>query len=241
MISASPKHLTKDDLLARTKTSTVTAASAPPTAGGGTGRPAGDRRVSTDRRAAILKIACSLFAKKGFEATSIREIGDAAGILSGSLYHHFTTKEDMLHEIIKDYVHDLLNFYEVTAKSASNPRQALEEMIRFGISESLKLREVHAIVVNDRKYLAAQETFRYIEDAWQDLFRIWYGVLQEGVRVNLFRADLNLHIVLRIIIDSINSTVMWYRPDGRYSVDEVIGVQVELLFRGIAVPPPAAG
>jgi AcrR family transcriptional regulator len=229
--------------LARSKTSSTATAAAPRQADGGeaSGRPDGrpeGRRGGTDRRAAILKIACSLFARKGFEATSIREIGDAAGILSGSLYHHFNTKEDMLHEIIKDYVHDLLAFYENAARSASDPREALEKMIRFGISESLKQREVHAIVVNDRKYLASQETFRYIEDAWQDLFRTWYGVLQEGVRVKLFREDLNLHIMLRIIIDSINSTVMWYRPDGRYSVDEVIDVQVELLFRGIRAAAP---
>jgi AcrR family transcriptional regulator len=76
------------------------------------------------RRAEILAIATKLFAEKGFQATSIREIANAAGILSGSLYYHFDTKEDMLHEIIKDYASYLRAGYEKCAASASNARSS---------------------------------------------------------------------------------------------------------------------
>lgn len=59
-------------------------------------------RRKSGRREEILQIARTLFAEKGFEAASIREIGDAAGILSGSLYYHFATKDDMLDELVRD-------------------------------------------------------------------------------------------------------------------------------------------
>src|SRR6266702_8691200 len=47
------------------------------------------------RRRQVLTVASELFAKKGFEATSIRDIATAAGMMSGSLYYHFASKEDL--------------------------------------------------------------------------------------------------------------------------------------------------
>ena len=46
----------------------------------------------TTRREELLAIAASLFAERGFKNTTVRDIADAAGILSGSLYHHFDSK-----------------------------------------------------------------------------------------------------------------------------------------------------
>src|ERR1700744_3481568 len=90
------------------------------------------------RRAEILAVARKLFAEKGFQATSIREIANAAGILSGSLYYHFDTKEDMLHEIIKDYASYLAMGYEKCAAAAADPRQAFKDLMHFRITESIQ-------------------------------------------------------------------------------------------------------
>ncbi len=54
-------------------------------------------RAGSERRDEILAIAAQLFAERGFAATTVREIADAAGILSGSLYHHFDSKASMVH------------------------------------------------------------------------------------------------------------------------------------------------
>jgi len=58
-------------------------------AGASAGGPAGNRRAD------VVRLAGELFAQKGFRATTVREIADAAGILSGSLYHHFDSKESI--------------------------------------------------------------------------------------------------------------------------------------------------
>ena len=54
----------------------------------------------SERRAHLVMLAGELFAEKGFRATTVREIADAAGILSGSLYHHFDSKESIGDEIL---------------------------------------------------------------------------------------------------------------------------------------------
>jgi AcrR family transcriptional regulator len=75
------------------------------------GRPATERtdQVGTDdgsRRTEILQTAASLIASSGLR-TSLQEIADAAGILPGSLYHHFESKEAILIELIRRYQDDL--------------------------------------------------------------------------------------------------------------------------------------
>ena len=186
------------------------------------------------RRAEILAIARKLFAEKGFQATSIREIANAAGILSGSLYYHFDTKEDMLHEIIRDYASYLRAGYEECAAPAANPREAIIKMLHFGITESIQRREVYSIITIERNFMPRQsDHFRYLEETWQDLYRIWYDVLQGGVRTGYFRKDINLHLALRIMMDAINSTIRWYQPSGRYPIEEVIETQTSLLLNGL--------
>ena len=55
------------------------------------------------RRSELLLIAAELFATKGFKNTTVRDIAEASGILSGSLYHHFDSKESMVDEILRTF------------------------------------------------------------------------------------------------------------------------------------------
>src|SRR3954454_5274025 len=66
---------------------------------------------SSERRHALVEIAAALFAEQGFKATTVREIGDAAGVLSGSLYHHFDSKETIVDEILSSYLDSLMQTY----------------------------------------------------------------------------------------------------------------------------------
>jgi AcrR family transcriptional regulator len=65
-----------------------------------------------DRREVILREAAELFARQGVAATTVREIADAAGILSGSLYHHFTSKDEIVDAVVSSFLHDLRAAYD---------------------------------------------------------------------------------------------------------------------------------
>lgn len=51
---------------------------------------------ANSRRDELLELAAAMFAERGLRATTVRDIADSAGILSGSLYHHFSSKEEMV-------------------------------------------------------------------------------------------------------------------------------------------------
>src|SRR5579864_7077088 len=80
----------------------------------------------SERRAEILAAATRRIAEHGFEATTVRQIADDVGILSGSLYHHFATKDEMLHEIVHDVV---LQIRDNAIRIANSPLDAEHRLV----------------------------------------------------------------------------------------------------------------
>lgn len=184
------------------------------------------------RRDEILQVAAELFAAKGYEETTIREIGDAAGILSGSLYHHFQTKEEMLHELLRGFIL-MIPEYQAIVDRGLPTRETICAMIDLALRTVVSNPHTVTITLHERKFLARHPAFAYVETAWKDMAKIWYGVLEQGVKDGIVRDDLDLHLVLRMVNDLIASAVDWYRPGGRYSIDKIIKTQIALIFGGI--------
>src|SRR3954447_9814517 len=95
---------------------------------------AGAAAPASERRAHLLELAGALFAEKGFRATTVREIADAAGILSGSLYHHFSSKESIADEILTRFLSEVLVDYRGALEAGGDPRTVLEKIARTGFS-----------------------------------------------------------------------------------------------------------
>src|SRR5689334_20753267 len=86
--------------------------------------------AAATRRDELLDIAARLFAEKGFKNTTVRDIADAAGILSGSLYHHFDSKEAMVDEILRSFQDELFGKYDAILASGDDARTQLEQAVR---------------------------------------------------------------------------------------------------------------
>ncbi|BBX03353.1 TetR family transcriptional regulator [Mycolicibacterium moriokaense] len=93
----------------------------------------GEPGVDATRRTQILKTANSVIATTGLR-TSLQQIADAAGILAGSLYHHFDSKEAILVELIRRYHADLDRVGEEALKrlDEADPRPVAEQITELG-------------------------------------------------------------------------------------------------------------
>jgi len=187
---------------------------------------------TSKRRDEILAVAAELFAAKGYEETTIREIGDAAGILSGSLYHHFQTKEEMLHELLKGFIL-MIPEYQAIVDRDQPPKETICAMIDLALRTSVSNPHTVRITVQERKYLARNPTFAYVGKAWKQMSTVWYGVLEQGVDQGVIRQDIDPRLMLRMINDLVAAAVDWYRPGGRYSIGAIIDTQIALIFDGI--------
>src|SRR5271166_78157 len=183
------------------------------------------------RRADVVQLAGELFAQKGYRATTVREIADAAGILSGSLYHHFDSKESIGDEILAGFMNEILADYRAAVASGGDPRSVLEQIVR-GTSKTLaRNRAALAMLQNDWSYFASQPRFGYLRSALREIERTWTSQLERGVADGVFRADLDPALTYRLLRDVLWIPAAW-RQSGGYRTDQVVDAFLALLFDG---------
>jgi AcrR family transcriptional regulator len=191
------------------------------------------RGVSPNRRDELLEIAAVLFAERGFRNTTVRDIADAAGILSGSLYHHFDSKEAMVDELLDTFQQQLFDTFEEIVASDRGPRAKLEAVVRVSFEAIDQHHSEVAIFQNDAAYLSGFERFGYLAERNARFERLWRGVLHEGVGSGELRQDLDIDLVYRFLRDTVWVAVTWYRPGGALSADQVADQYLSILLEGI--------
>src|SRR5262249_45738371 len=169
----------------------------------------------------MVSIAAELFAQNGYRATTVREIADAAGILSGSLYHHFDSKESIGDEILSGFINDVLADYRDAIDSAPDPRAALEQTVRSTSRTLPQHRAALAMLPTDWNHYATQPRFAYLPKALREIERIWTGQLELGKQAGLFRPDLDAKLTYRLLQDVLWVPAQWRRTRG-YSTDQVV-------------------
>src|SRR6476646_9813937 len=125
------------------------------------------------RRAELLAIAAGLFAERGFKNTTVRDIADAAGILSGSLYHHFDSKESMVDAILSSFQEELFASYDAVLASDLGARAKVEKVVLLSFEAIDQHHSEVAIFQNDAAYLLGFERFGYLADRNAQLRAVW--------------------------------------------------------------------
>jgi AcrR family transcriptional regulator len=187
----------------------------------------------SERREEILALASRIFADKGYASTTVREIADAAGILSGSLYHHFDSKESMLDEIMHGFLDYTVAQYRATVDKGGDPLDVLRALVREAFKSLGGNPAALAVMINEFNFLVQFPRFAYLREGAEETERLWVGVIEEGMRTGVFRSDLDARMIYRFMRDSIWISVRWYRPDGKYRPDEVADFYLELILDGL--------
>lgn len=185
------------------------------------------------RRDQILAIAATLFAERGFKNTTVRDIADAAGILSGSLYHHFDSKEAIVDELLDTFQTELWKEYDAIEASDVTPRAKLEAVVRASFDAIDHHHSEVAIFQNDAAYLVTFERFGYLAERNEKFERLWTGLLEAGVASGELRADLDIELVYRFLRDTVWVAVRWYRPGGSLTPADVADQYLKILLEGI--------
>jgi AcrR family transcriptional regulator len=191
------------------------------------------RGAGSERRDEILAIAAHLFAERGFAATTVREIADAAGILSGSLYHHFDSKESMVDELVHEMLDRVTGAYRRIAATGEDPEHALRALVREAFAAIATDPATVAVMVNEWNLFVQYPRFAYLRDIEEETERLWVSVIERGVNSGAFRPNLDPWMLYRMMRDSIWVSVRWYRPDGPDGPEQLADAYVDVLIGGI--------
>ena len=187
----------------------------------------------------IVSAAAKVFRTKGYHAATVRDIAEEVGILKGSLYHHFESKEALLYLVVKEPIAQL---YRTIAEIAVAKAPASEKLRR-AISAHLEAFDRHYphLFVYLREREAVKRRFREkIGFSPKEYERCWQQILREGVESGEFRPDLDIQVASYGLLGMLNWLYKWYDPKGRLSVQEVAEQFTALALAGLAADPPRA-
>ena len=186
-----------------------------------------------DRRALILASAAELFARKGIANTTVREIADAVGVLSGSLYHHFESKDAIVEEILTGFLDAIRDSYTRILGMKQPPPQTLHDLVLASLQLARAQPDATAIYQNELHYLREQDRFGTVLTGAADVQRTWLTVIEQGVADGSFRADIDPRIFYRLIRDAVWLSVRWHtKSSARRLADDITTV----FLHGFAAP-----
>jgi AcrR family transcriptional regulator len=200
-----------------------------------TGEPAPQ---GVSRRDELLQLAATMFAERGLKSTTVRDIADSAGILSGSLYHHFKSKEQMVEEVLRDFLDWLFNRYQEIVDTQPNPLERLKGLFMASF-EAIEDRHAQVVIYQDEaKRLSSLPQFDFVETRNKEQRKMWLDLLNQGIEEGYFRPDIDVDLVYRFIRDTTWVSVRWYQPGGPLTAKEVGQQYLAIVLGGITAATP---
>lgn len=184
---------------------------------------------------AIIEAALKLFSEKGFAATSIRDISNAANLTSASLYYYVDNKKDLLNRIMKTYLHkQIVSAEEVIAKcNEDDYERKIAELIKIHVRHHGN--EQLAALVVDTEYRSLEgEDRKEVQSLRKRYESIWIDNLEKGESKKIFHFS-DSKITAFALIGLCTGVAHWYRKDHRYSIDEIANQYIQLGLNMIKV------
>ncbi|QFT61048.1 HTH-type transcriptional repressor KstR2 (plasmid) [Sulfitobacter sp. THAF37] len=186
-------------------------------------------------RQGILKSAANLFAEKGFSTTTIVDLAAACQSSRGALYHYFSSKEEILTQILEEHVSSMLDVLVELGEERLEPDAHLRAVARTMMRINSENQSEQIVLLNDWNQLDEKKR--------QDI-----GAMQRRIisiiRDILARLDQQHRLTPRLatsyamsLLGSINYTYAWFDPKGPVSAEEYADQVVDVFLHGFLSKP----
>jgi len=182
-------------------------------------------------RGRLLREAARLFRDKGYERTTVRDLAAAVGIQSGSLFHHFRTKEEILKAVMVETIRLNTAVMQAAMDAADSSREKLRALVSAEL-ESINGQTGEAMAVLVYEWRSLSETSQAEVLKLRDIYEtLWLDVLGSLKEDGSLLAD--PFVVRRMLTGALSWTVTWYRPErGGLTLDGLTDQVVAMLGLG---------
>ncbi|WP_188577097.1 TetR/AcrR family transcriptional regulator [Tistrella bauzanensis] len=188
-----------------------------------------DAQRQNNRRDKLLQAAAHLFASQGYEATSMRDIASAVGMLPGSVYYHFPSKEDLFVAVHDEGVRQITDAVEAAIAGIDDPWDRLEAAAAGHMEALLADSGFASVVTPEYSTKLAQASASLI--AQRDAYERKFAGLVDALPL---APDVDRRMLRLGLLGMLNWARTWYRPGPDHKTPARIGREMVALLRGRA-------
>jgi AcrR family transcriptional regulator len=170
-------------------------------------------------RGKLLQTAAHLFRSKGYERTTVRDLASAVGIQSGSIFHHFKSKDEILRSVMEETIRYNTALMRASLQHAEDLREQVLALIRCELQSIMGgTGEAMAVLVYEWRSLtpASQAVILELRDTYEGL---WLDVLAQARAAGLVQSD--PFILRRFLTGALSWTNTWFRANGPMGLDQL--------------------
>lgn len=182
-------------------------------------------------REEILQAAAVIFSQKGYHAASMQDIADAVRLQKASLYHHFSSKQEMLLALLDRGLDVLTARLEEVLVEPLPPAEKLRRAMVSYLGTIAEYQSLSAVLLLEHRSLEAELRARHVPR--RDRFeRLWRDLIQQGKEAGVFDCP-DPSLAGRAILGVLNWSITWYRSDGPSTAEEIAERFAELFLDGL--------
>lgn len=176
----------------------------------------------------ILEITAQLFRKKGFTGTSMQDIANEVGILKGSIYYYFNSKNEIFQEVLNNGINPVLKRAEMIVAEELSPKEKLRKLLHYHMDYIMDHNCSLVLFFQEREKLPATQMEKYLEkrDRYENFFR---EVFKEGIEQGEL-PDVNVTLTVFALMGMCNWIIQWYNPMGAQKAEKIKEHMENLIF-----------
>ncbi len=188
-------------------------------------------RARWDRRQQdVVRRAAAVFARRGYDQTSVQELADELGIAAGGLYHYFDSKQGLLVGICDQLMEPLLERAQAIVDDGLDAPGRLRALVRVWVAHVVEHRD-HMLVFQQERHVIGNGTqWRSVRESRKRFERLVDDALV-AIPARRARFD-DRRLALAALLGMVNHTAQWYRPRGRLTPAQIADGYVALLVAG---------
>jgi AcrR family transcriptional regulator len=185
--------------------------------------------------ARALDAAVGLFSRKGYAATSTREVAKLLGIQKASLYYHVESKEDLLFLICQSSLEQIRKDVETAIQTSPDAMDRTRTLICAHVESLLRNEDKHSTTYAEMHALSAErlEQVMQLRDTYENLVR---SVLQQAQDAGVLRQDIEVKYLCLVLLGLMNRVMVWYRRGGPLSPNQIGRLLAVIFLSGAAAP-----
>ena len=179
----------------------------------------------------ILEAAAQVFRQKGFHGASMQDIAKAVNLQKASLYHHISSKQEILLALLDRALETLFERISPISNQPIPADEKLQQMICAYLQILAENTDLSIVLLFEHRSLERKQHARHVPN--RDKFEaLWRNVLVEGVASKSFKCD-NPALAARAVLGIMNWTITWYHPNGELTINQIADQYSNLLLSGL--------